>query len=124
MRGGASHRRWYTAEPKRGPRTNYAAIRREEVRRASALKAIGRHHAAAVADMGGTLLELEWDRHKWEIELIKEERRRAACAPGCGEMTHVVGTNGGKMRCGSNLTALAGNTAPYFCGACFVRLNK
>ena len=36
---------------------------------------------------------------------------------GCGSLTHVVGTNGGKMPCGSLLTEF-GIKAPYYCGAC------
>lgn len=36
---------------------------------------------------------------------------------GCGAPTHVAGTNGGELPCGSFLTML-GKRAPYYCGAC------
>lgn len=36
---------------------------------------------------------------------------------GCGKLTHVIGTNGGKMPCGANLTTF-GKTAPYYCDDC------
>lgn len=36
---------------------------------------------------------------------------------GCGRATHVTGTNGGTMPCGSMLTQL-GVTAPYYCARC------
>ena len=36
---------------------------------------------------------------------------------GCGKATHVIGTNGGTMPCGANLTQF-GKTEPYYCGAC------
>lgn len=36
---------------------------------------------------------------------------------GCGKPTHVDGTNGGTMPCGSLLTAF-GTTKPYYCAAC------
>ena len=36
---------------------------------------------------------------------------------GCGALTYVEGTNGGKMPCGALLTRF-GKTAPYLCGAC------
>ena len=43
---------------------------------------------------------------------------------GCGTQTHVVGTNGGTMPCGSLLTQF-GKTDPYYCGACAEELaNK
>jgi hypothetical protein len=38
--------------------------------------------------------------------------------PGCGELTHVAGTNGGRMRCGAKLRELDGTEAPYFCAVC------
>ncbi len=37
--------------------------------------------------------------------------------PGCGKLTYVEGTNGGKMPCGALLT-MFGETAPYFCATC------
>ena len=36
---------------------------------------------------------------------------------GCGSPTHVEGTNGGTMPCGSLLSRF-GETAPYYCGHC------
>lgn len=36
---------------------------------------------------------------------------------GCGRGTHVAGTNGGMMPCGSNLTK-HGKTEPYYCAKC------
>ena len=36
---------------------------------------------------------------------------------GCGKPTHVTGTNGGTMACGSLLT-MFGKTEPYYCIAC------
>lgn len=36
---------------------------------------------------------------------------------GCGTFTHVTGTNGGKMPCGSTLT-MFGKTEPYYCAHC------
>lgn len=36
---------------------------------------------------------------------------------GCGAPTHVTGTNGGTMPCGSLLTQ-SGRTEPYFCAHC------
>jgi hypothetical protein len=36
---------------------------------------------------------------------------------GCGSPTHVAGTNGGEMPCGSLLTMM-GETKPYYCAAC------
>lgn len=36
---------------------------------------------------------------------------------GCGTLTHVAGTNGGKMPCGSLLTTF-GKTEPYYCAHC------
>ena len=36
---------------------------------------------------------------------------------GCGSMTNVEGTNGGKMPCGALLTML-GETKPYYCALC------
>jgi len=37
--------------------------------------------------------------------------------PGCGRSTHVVGTNGGMMPCGGELTS-QGKTGQYFCAEC------
>lgn len=45
------------------------------------------------------------------------DRLRTPYAPGCGKGTHVSGTNGGTMLCGSMLTAL-GITDRYYCAAC------
>src|SRR5664279_1053036 len=36
---------------------------------------------------------------------------------GCGTLTHVAGTNGGRIPCGVMLTE-NGKTEPYFCGHC------
>ena len=36
---------------------------------------------------------------------------------GCETLTHVAGTNGGRMPCGAMLTE-NGKTEPYFCGHC------
>ena len=36
---------------------------------------------------------------------------------GCGAPTHVAGTNGGTLPCGSLLTQF-GKTEPYYCGLC------
>ena len=42
---------------------------------------------------------------------------------GCGALTHVVGTNGGTMPCGSRLTQF-GKTEPYYCAACQERRGE
>lgn len=42
---------------------------------------------------------------------------------GCGTPTHVAGTNGGKMPCGSLLTRF-GKTKPYYCGCCDLIIRK
>jgi hypothetical protein len=36
---------------------------------------------------------------------------------GCASPTHVAGTNGGTLPCGS-LLKMFGKTAPYYCGYC------
>lgn len=36
---------------------------------------------------------------------------------GCGQLTHVSGTQGGMMHCGSVLT-MFGRTLPYYCARC------
>lgn len=42
---------------------------------------------------------------------------------GCGAPTHVEGTNGGTLPCGSNLTQ-SGVTEPYYCGHCATQSLK
>lgn len=62
-------------------------------------------HAKAASAAGGVLILVP----------------RLHCPPGqnggCGVPTHVVGTNGGEMPCGSLLT-MFGKTAPYYCATC------
>lgn len=41
---------------------------------------------------------------------------------GCGAQTHVAGTNGGTLPCGSMLTML-GTTNPYYCAVCSYRMS-
>lgn len=61
--------------------------------------------AEAVSEAGGVLV--------YGPRFAKPEGENG----GCGAPTHVAGTNGGTMPCGSPLTRF-GKTEPYFCGAC------
>jgi hypothetical protein len=42
---------------------------------------------------------------------------------GCGAPTHVEGTNGGTVPCGSFVSRL-GERNPYYCGLCTMEMNK
>lgn len=66
-------------------------------------------HERTVHELGGKLVRVALDRkgHQRDVAV------RATYAPGCGDATHVEGTNGGTMPCG----ALLGGK-PYFCGRC------
>ena len=64
-------------------------------------------HAKAAAKAGGVLMYA-----------------RLGCKPppppdngGCGQLTAVVGTNGGTMPCGAFLT-MCGERKPYYCAEC------
>lgn len=65
-------------------------------------------HARAVRDLGGVLVGVS-------LHLRPDPPLDNG---GCGEWTHVAGTNGGMMRCGAPLTDLSNKTAPYYCGRC------
>lgn len=68
-------------------------------------------HSAAVDEAGGVLVLAHLPTpEKFNAMLVKY-------APGCGCLTHVAGTNGGRMPCGATLTML-GVTDRYFCAAC------
>lgn len=64
----------------------------------------GTSHQKAAHKAGGTLIGV---------------RLKLTLGPngGCGAPTHVVGTNGGTLPCGSMLT-MFGETKPYYCGHC------
>lgn len=47
--------------------------------------------------------------------IVDEYRRQSSSLEPCGKQTHVHGTNGGTMPCGSLL-----NGKPYYCGECSV----
>lgn len=61
-------------------------------------------HAKAAGEAGGILLAFRFKKLEGENG-------------GCGSPTHVEGTNGGMMPCGSMLTRF-GKTEPYFCALC------
>jgi len=63
----------------------------------------------AAFDSGGTLLQ-----YKMSLGLGENG--------GCGALTYVEGTNGGRMPCGSMLTRF-GQTSPYYCGACYASMR-
>ena len=63
------------------------------------------NQAKAVSDAGGILFRVNLDRPPDGLN------------GGCGTPTHVEGTNGGKMPCGSYLT-MFGVREPYYCGSC------
>ena len=48
----------------------------------------------------------------------REVPTRETSRGGCGERTHVAGTNGGTLPCGAMLKQPDGSEAPYLCGTC------
>lgn len=60
------------------------------------------------------------DREKWNRDL---ERRLKLYWPGCGELTSVSGTNGGRLPCGTFLTRFGGTTQE-FCAWCSYNMEK
>lgn len=55
---------------------------------------------------------------------VEKDARASYFSPGCGEMTGVPGTNGGKMTCGSVLKDLTGNRKKQLCAGCSDYLSK
>lgn len=71
-----------------------------------------------VRSLGGTLVRPALPtRDEWDAMLDKY-------APGCGVLTKVAGTNGGKMRCGGKLKWLTGEVTQEFCPSCTEAINK
>jgi hypothetical protein len=64
--------------------------------------------AKACSEAGGVLLRLKLDTRPIP----------PADNGGCGDLTHVAGTNGGRVRCGSVITWMDGTSHPYFCDRC------
>lgn len=84
-----------------------AAARRRMAKRETEINPFpesGTSHQKAAHEAGGTLIGV---------------RLKSTFGPngGCGAPTHVVGTNGGTLPCGSMLT-MFGETKPYYCGHC------
>ena len=73
----------------------------------------------ACREAGGTLcvVDLPSSAH-FARERSREAAIRRSCAPGCGDLIRVRGTNGGLMRCGARLRQLDGTVAPYVCDRC------
>lgn len=76
------------------------------------------NHALAVHEAGGRMAIPELPTQEAWNAMLEQY------APGCGSPTHVIGTNGGMMPCGAELTDLRGHTAKYFCAACEESMAK
>lgn len=70
---------------------------------------------------GGTLIELDLTA---AFDQIRADMERYA--PGCGALTYVAGTNGGRMPCGATINYF-GRVQPYFCASChegYLKLDR
>lgn len=70
--------------------------------------------ANTVREAGGVLIA---PRFITREQFRREVNTIATYAPGCGLLTHVAGTQGGRMPCGAVLTQF-GVTGPYYCAEC------
>jgi len=86
---------------------------KRSVKKISTMKPIRRDLAQSCAWAGGTLYA-----YNFVVNPAAE-----TYDPGCGNMTEVLGTNGGVMPCGAQLT-IDGKTEQYFCAGCAKEAKK
>ena len=80
-------------------------------------------HQRAAFDGGGMLFYVSFDTNGINRDIARQASIKASCATGCGELTHVEGTNGGQMPCGALLTRF-GKTTQYFCARCDLEVKQ